>query len=685
VLVRGAAGAGPASPELVGRLRWVVLILMIAFGALLVRLWQLQVLRGDSYFQQTVQNVVHERYLPSIRGKIVDRHGVPLAENRPAFNLYAKPRTFTPAVAGELRRLLGLSDEEVAKVAERMAAGKKRAAGQPVLILEDQPRERAARVEQERFRFPDIEVRHEPYRFYPQGALAAHVVGYMSQMNPEELQRLAGSGYTGDELVGRYGLETMWENYLRGKKGKQRYAVDARGHELDEATAAGLIDGEKDTDPVAGYSLVLTLDVELQKLAERAVAPYPAAAVAVIDVATGRILALVSKPAFDPNVMTGHLTRAEEKFLNDDPRKPFIDKTTRAQYPPGSVFKFVTTLAALEDGVAQEDEKIDCNGRIERSGTTFRCTASHGLLDLSEAIQHSCNVYFWTLSERVGLDRMAQVANEYGFGARTGLGLNGDSPGRIPTHTWYEQRTRFKLGYTINSATGQGDVEVTVLQVAMAYTALANGGTLFVPQIVDRVVRADGAAVITYQPQVQRRIQLPPEHLSILSRGMWRVVNEPGGTANPYAQSDLVSITGKTGTAEVKAKRSKKEQLQIRGWHPSGTHAWFAGWAPSDRPEVAVVVMIEHGGTGGKVAGPVAKQILEGWWTKVRPRDHADDQAEPPRRTLMGRMFPELFRTLAPHGGSEIAPDEPAAEDLEDSAEPVPITPEELQGLEDEP
>ncbi len=671
MLVSGASGTGPASPELVSRLRWVVLALLVAFGALAVRLWQLQVLRGDTYYQQTVQNVVHERFLPSIRGKIVDRRGVPLADNRPAFNVYAVPRTFTPELAAELRRLLGLSDDEVTEVGARIAAGKKRAPRYPVLILEDQPRERAARLEQERFRLPDLEVRHEPYRYYPQGGLAAHVVGYMTQMNAEEAPRLAAAGYSPDELIGRYGLETMWENYLRGKKGKERFAVDARGQRLDEATAKGLITGDRITEPVAGYSLVLTLDVELQRIAERAVAPYPAAAVAIIDVASGRILALVSKPAFDPNVMTGRLTAAESKFLNDDPRKPFIDKTLRAQYPPGSVFKFVTTLAALEDGVAQEDEKIDCNGRIERSGTTFRCTASHGPFDLSEAIQHSCNVYFWTLSEGVGLDRMAQVANEYGFGARTGLGLNGDSPGRVPTHKWYEQRTRFKLGYTINAATGQGDVEVTVLQVAMAYAALANGGTLFVPQIVDRVVRADGGTVIAYQPQIQRQIQIPPEHQAVLKRGMWRAVNEPGGTAHPYATSDLVTITGKTGTAEVKAKRGKKETVEIRGWSPGATHAWFAGAAPADRPEVAIVVLIEHGGAGGKVAGPVAKHILEGWWTKVRPQH----LPPPPRRSPWARVLGRAVRggpvPTPPVAPDEPAIDEPAADELELSAEPM--------------
>ncbi|MBZ0238603.1 MAG: penicillin-binding protein 2 [Deltaproteobacteria bacterium] len=606
------------SPELVRRMRWVMLFLLVALGGLVVRLWQLQVLRGDRYRHETVENVVHERYLPSIRGRILDRNLVPLADNRPAFNIYATPRTFSPIVAAQLRRLLGLSDEEMEKVNARIEAGKKRAPRQPVLVLEDQERARAARVEQERFRLPDIEVRHEPYRYYPQGDLAAHVIGYMSQMTPAELERNEDEGIAPDELVGRYGLEAEKERVLRGKKGKERYAVDARGQRLDEATARGLIQGDRIIEPVAGYSLVLTLDAHLQKIAEKAVAQHAAAAVAVVEVKTGRVLALVSKPSFDPNVMTGHLTRAEAYRLNNDKRKPFIDKTLRAQYPPGSTFKFVTTIAALEDGLAQEEEPIACPGYYERSGTRFRCTGSHGKLDLVEAVQHSCNIYFWTLAERIGIDRMAEVANEYGFGSRTGIGLNGDSPGRIPTRAWYEGFTRFKIGYTINSATGQGDVEVTVMQMVMAYAALANGGTLYVPQLVDRVVRADGGTVIPYAPQVKQTIDTPPYVVDLWKRGMWKTVNELGGTAYEHARSDVVSIVAKTGTAQVKAKRARKDEPEIKNWHPWVDHAWFAGWAPAEDPEVAIVVLIEHGGSGGKVAGPVARTILEGWWKEVR-------------------------------------------------------------------
>lgn len=660
MLIRGSGAGGPAMPELGRRLKWAALVGAIGFLILLGRLWQLQVMRGDSYRQRTVSNVVHERYLPSIRGKIIDRHGIPLADNRPAFNIYVTPRQFTPEVAAELRRLLGLGDEETEKVAARALAGMKRNGRQPVPVLEDQGRDRAALVEQASFRLPGVEVRHEPYRYYPQGGLGAHLLGYMSQMTADEYQRLESQGYEASELVGRYGLELEWENYLRGKKGIERFAVDARGQRLDDATAADLITGNRVVEPVAGYNVVLTLDADLQRLAEKAVATHAAAAAVVVEVKTGRILALVSRPAFDPNVMTGRLTRAEETLLLSDPRKPFIDKTLRAQYPPGSVFKFVTAVAALEDGQALEDEPMTCTGNYKLSGTTFDCTSSHGKLDLLGAIQKSCNVYFWHLAERVGLDRIAEVARAYGFGAPTGLGLNGDGPGRIPTKAWYEQRTRYKIGYAINAATGQGDVEVTPVQVAMAYAALANGGTLYVPQVVERVEGADGRVVVQYEPKVARQVGTSPAILDVIRRGMWKVVNEPGGTAYDTSRSALGEIVGKTGTAEVRS-RSRRERLEERkldGWHPGRDHAWFAGWAPAHDPEIALVVLIEHGGAGGKIAGPVGKALVEGWWTVVKGKSKATVDAAAPVQAPVadeaehGHAVPGIAVPAAAKGGA---------------------------------
>jgi penicillin-binding protein 2 len=615
----GGNRAGIGSPELARRVRFACGFGALIFIALIGRLWQLQVVRGDSYYQATVTNVVHERYLPSVRGKIVDRNGHPLADNRPAFNIYVTPRQLTEAQRTELGRLLGLTQEESDKVDERIAAGRKRNSRQPVLVLEDQGRDRAALIEQARFRLGGVEVRHEPYRNYPEGDRAAHLLGYMTQMNEKEAERLKKQGYDEDELVGRSGLEARWENYLRGKKGKELYAEDARGQRLDEATAAGLIKGDRRIEPVPGANLVLTIDRDLQRIAERAIGDKPAA-VAVVEVATGKVLALVSKPSFDPNIMTGHLTRAEENFLNTDPRLPFVDKTLRATYPPGSVFKFVTAIAALEDGQAAEDEPIFCTGDYELANTRFRCTAHHGKLDMLGAIQHSCNVYFWRLAERIGIDRLADVAREYGFGAPTNLGLNGDAAGRIPTKAWYEQHTRYKVGYATNASTGQGDVEVTVMQVAMAYAALANGGTLWVPQVVDRIEAADGTLLQSFPPTVARQTKTPAAVLDIWRRGMFKVVNELGGSAFEYAHSDVVDIAGKTGTAEVRKSSRKKDpkQRDVEGWDPAASHAWFAGWVPADAPEIVIVVLVEHGGFGGKIAGPVAKRILENYWTKVR-------------------------------------------------------------------
>jgi len=615
-----ASGNGPVLPELHRRLKWIALVGIGALVLLGGRLWQLQVMRGEGYYERTVSNVVKERYLSSVRGKILDRKGVPLADNRPAFNIYATPKQLEPTVREELSRLLGLSGDELEKVDERLAIGKKRDANRPIMILEDQGRDRAALVEQALARLPGVEVHHEPYRFYPQGDLAAHLVGYMSQMTAAEADRLTTQGYDTSELVGRYGLESAWENYLRGKKGIERYAVDARGQRLDDKTAATLIEGDRVIGAVPGANLVLTIDLELQRLAEKAIAQsrVPAAAIVIVEPKTGKVRALVSKPSFDPNVMTGHLTRQEDAMLRSDPRKPFIDKALRATYPPGSVFKFITALASLEDGQAVEDESIVCNGAYELSGTTFRCNGSHGKQDLVGAIQHSCNIYFWRLAERIGLDRIAEVARLYGFGAPTNLGLNGDAGGRIPTKAWYEQHSRYKVGYATNAATGQGDVEVTVLQMAMAYAALANGGTLYVPQVVERVEASDGRPIVTYQPTIAREIKISADALEIWRRGMWKAANEPGGTAFDHGHVSIVPVMGKTGTAEIRSRTRKKEEEErdIENWNPKRSHAWFSGWAPAENPELAIVVFIEHGGSGGRVAWPIAKQILESYYGK---------------------------------------------------------------------
>jgi penicillin-binding protein 2 len=623
MFIRSAPGAQPVLPQMRRRVRSLVLVVGIAFAVLTGRLWQLQVMRGDRYHEGVISNVVNTRYLPSVRGEIRDRHGRALVDNRPAFNIYVTPRQFSAPELERLTRLLDLTEREVAQIRERLAVARRRDPHRAALVLEDQGRDRAALVAQARLELPAVRVVDEPYRRYVYGSLAAHILGYMNHLTAAELTRYGAQGYDASELIGRYGLERQWEHYLRGKKGIERYVVDATGARVQgEESEAFIKKGEGFEPPVPGHNLVLTLDYGLQEVAERALRWHAAGAVVVVEVKTGRLLAVVSKPAFDPNVMTGHLTAAEDAALKADPRKPYLDKTLRRTYPPGSTFKLFTMIAGLDSNVIEPGDSRECRGSIERGRMRFRCPGrvAHGKkVDLHQAIKRSCNVYVWELAEQIGIDRLAETAGEFGFGAPTGLGLNGDVPGRVPTREWYESRSGFKIGYTLNAATGQGDVEVTVVQLAMAYAAIANGGYLYVPQVVQRIETARGTVVAEFPPTLRRQLAVSPAALDALRPGLRAVVNSDGGTAH-RARSEIVEFAGKTGTAQSQTHRRRRDrdyQPEPEGWDPTQDHAWFAGYAPAQSPEIAVVVLVEHGGSGGAVAAPVAKEIIEGYFQDV--------------------------------------------------------------------
>jgi penicillin-binding protein 2 len=598
----------PGVPEFNRRFGWLVGAVALVFLVLVGRLWQLQVVRGEKYFQQSTNNFKAERWIPAVRGKLLDRHGQVMVDNRPSFNLYVTPRYFTAESRDNLVELLGLTPAQATELHDRLARARDRA--HEVLVLEDIDRDRLALITQAQNDLPGVQVRDVPHRNYLEGTLAAHVLGYMNQIGDQELAERRDEGYEEGDYIGRYGIEKLWENYLRGKRGVERFVVDARGNRKEDKDAAQLIDGPRFVPPVSGHNVVLTIDADLQRIAERALRDHPAAGVAVVEVATGRILALVSKPAFDPNQMTGHLTRAEEAQLEADPYKPFLDKTLRQHYYPGSTYKFVTAIAGLEDQAVVPDDRVHCNGAYVLGKRAFHCTKDHGSVNLIEAIAQSCDVYFWHLAEKLGMDKISRVAEDFGFGAPTGLGMNGDVPGHIPWKTWYDAHGGYRLGYTLNTAIGQGDTDVTILQLALAYAALANGGNLWVPQIVERVETASGKIVATYPPTLRHHVAASQKTLSIVARGLWGVVNDKKGTA--YAARDAgLAVAGKTGTAQVgKLVRYKDDGA----WDPERDHAWFAGYAPAQDPKIAVVVLIEHGGHGGHVAAPVAMEILRGYF-----------------------------------------------------------------------
>jgi penicillin-binding protein 2 len=604
-------------PELLRRAGWIGGVVIVAFLVLVGRLWQLQVIRGEEYYKKTTDNFVHEHRLPAVRGLIKDRRGATLVDNRPSFSVYVTPQYFTPAARDALIKLLSLGDDEIATMDARLERARARHQGAQLLILEDVSQDRLALVEQARSQIPGVDVHDAPHRHYPYGTLAAHILGYMNELGGPELDARKDDGYDEGDYIGRYGIEKEWEEYLRGKKGREFYVVDAKNRRKTDAEARELLEGQENEAPVPGHNVVLTIDVELQRIAERALRNHPSGGIAVIDVHTGKILALVSKPAFDPNVMTGHLSKAEEDQMLSDPFKPFLDKTLRQHYYPGSTYKFVTALAALEDGKVTEGEKVLCKGWHELGRRTFRCTKEHGLVNLTEAMAQSCNVFYWTIAERVGMDRIGDVARDFGFGAPTGLGLNGDVPGHVPWKEWYEKAGGFRIGYTLNTAVGQGDTEVTVLQLALAYAAIANGGNLWYPMIIDRVETATGKVVKQFLPRLRHRVNVSSRSLALVQRGLWGTVNDPKGTAYG-TRIATVTVAGKTGTAQV--KKLVRGAPEAAGWDPGKDHAWFAGYAPAEDPQIAIVVLVEHGGKGGHVAAPVAMEIVKGYFDVVEPQ-----------------------------------------------------------------
>lgn len=599
-----------------GTYRWLAGLTLAAFALLAARLWQLQVLEGDRYYRRSADNFVKQAELPATRGHVADRKGRVLIENRPRYNVYLTPRFVTDDGLARLARHLQMTDDQREALKARLQEKKGAERLRQVLAFDDVTRDQMGAIESDQAQLPGVAVVAVAHRVYPFGHLASHVLGYMNQVSGEELARQRGLGYRSGDFVGRAGIERQWEPYLRGKDGFERMVVDAKGHvksDLEPREIESLVGGAARREPEPGDNLVLTIDVELQRAMQRALARHRSAAAILVDVHSGRVLALASHPDFDPNVMTGRLTRAEAERLQTDPFRPMVNKAVQENYFPASTFKIIPAIAALEDKLVNESEKVLCHAAYRMPGHTYRCMKTHGPMNLHQAIVQSCNIYFYHLAERVGLDRLARWAREFGLGAATGIGLPGEASGFMPTLEYYKKHGGFRIGYTLNTAIGQGSTKTTVVQLALAYAAIANGGDLFVPQLVDRVETPSGKLVQSFPPRVRHHIALSQGTLASLRSALCGVVNELKGTAFTARDTTIHGeVCGKSGTAQLRRNR----RGQAGGWSTENDHAWFAGYAPAHDPEVAVVVLVEHGGLGGHVAGPTAVQILKAYFAE---------------------------------------------------------------------
>lgn len=637
------------------RYKWMALFVFLTFGAVVARLFFLQIISGADYAAIAHENIIRRVTIATTRGVIRDAYGKILASSRASYNVEVVPGRVMPSARPiryrngqavvrdpdsfpKVAEVLRLNPDERARFEARIRDAcrtdddKSPCWMQRILLREDVPRDVVAELKQHKDELLGAEVISNAVRFYPYKNLGAHMLGYIAEIDSEALskvrpggyedltteerQRSNPLGYEPGDRIGATGLEHAWESYLRGQRGWEKRVVDARGHYRSGPAAERLLDAPTRQDPLPGRDLRLSIDIELEQAIEKAMRPHLSGAVVVVEVRTGRLLALYSKPDFDPNDLSGGAGkgRVREAFnkLYPDPLRPMLDKSMSGAFQPGSTFKAFTALAALENRTVNPDETHRCDGYIAFGRQILHCSHTHGDVAMREAIAQSCNIYFFSVAETTGLDSIAKIAVDFGLGAKTGIGVNPEAAGRIPTRAWYALRFHaqyFRKGFTLNAAIGEGDVTVTPLQLALAYATIGNGGTLFQPQLVRGVETSDGSVVQEFPPRVRRQVNVKPASLARVIAGLYEVVNSEEGTA--YALHDpSLDIAGKTGTAQTGYHAKNDEDPKV-AWYRSRDHAWFASFAPSKAPEVAVVVLVEHGESGPKAAAPVALKIYE--------------------------------------------------------------------------
>lgn len=590
------------------RYKWMGLAVTAVFTVLFCRLIYLQLITHNHWTAEAQNNITKRIRLPATRGVIRDSKGRDLAINRAAYSVYITPQLFNESRVERMAWLMGLDQKQSAELKARIAAISDYRRTHFVKLFSDISREQLAALETYRRELPGLEIIAAPVRMYPFKYLGAHAIGFLNEVNADDLKRLEGQGYQAGQMIGRSGIEKAWESYLRGRDGELAVAVDVRGREY---RAPGVVTSSR-REPIPGRDLELTLDMNAMHIIDRAFAEYPSGAAVLVEAHTGRVRAMYSKPGYDLNEMSGRLSPGREKEIEQSMYRPLIDKSCYESYSPGSVFKPFSVLAALEDHILDPTTIFDCPGYYELGRRRFRCSEPHHKVDLRKAIVVSCNVYFYHLAEQVGLDRLARVAQEFGLGAKTGVGLD-ETAGFSPTREWYVKRyqEKFRVGFTLNEAIGQGNARVTLIQLALAYAAIANGGTLYIPQLVQAIKAPSGETIETFEPRVRRRIAVDRKNLAFLVDALFGVVNDQGGTAFDAHFENSVPVAGKTGTAQVTLGKSLIDVKDPhQAWYYSRSHAWFVGFAPAQEPELALAVLVEHGGPGGKYAAPIAIQIF---------------------------------------------------------------------------
>ena len=590
-------------------------VVFFIFSILVVRLWYLQVMKSHYFGELSLNNRIRVTKTPAPRGLILARDGTILAENRPGFDLAIIPEDVEDMekTLSTLEKLVGVNKEILRK---RI----KRARGRPpfksIKLKKDLSWEEMVRVAIYRFELPGVLIEVGPTRSYPLGEITAHLIGYVGEISVREQERLRRAGktsYSLGDIIGKSGVEAIYENVLRGMDGGRQIEVDAHGR---------LIKVMKEIPPFPGNNLRLTIDVPTQLALWEALSGKAGAGIA-IDPRNGKVLAMVSTPSFDPNLLIGGISEEDWQSIINNPFRVFTNRAIQGQYPPASTFKVITAAAALEEGIIEPSTKMYSGPVFRFGGREYRDwkPEGHGNIDIKKAIIESADTFFYQVGLMVGIERLARYAEMFGFGKKTGIGFGTEKAGLVPTPEWKKKTygTIWYDGETILTAIGQGFLLTTPLQLANAYASIANGGTLYMPQLVESIESPSGKVIKEFEPVELGKVELSTETLSLLKEALRGVVADEDGTAH-HLNVDGLRIAGKTGTAQVvRLKKRTRDIEKIPYKHRD--HAWFVGFAPYDDPRIVVAVIVEHGGFGSQSAAPVALKVIQTYLKGLEERD----------------------------------------------------------------
>lgn len=601
--------------------------ILISFALILARLWYLQIFKGEQLYQWSVKNRLRREIVTAPRGMIYGRNRQLLVDNVPRFDAVITPQ-YLKDREQTLHRLARTLDMKIEDIKDILKKNSYQAKYKSILIKKNISRKEVAIIETENSKVPGVSVETFISREYLDKNIGAHLLGYISEIHEQQLDRYRKRDnipYKSGDFIGQFGMEEQMDLVLRGTDGHEFVEVDALGRKKRHRGSKNFLGGVRGKPVKPGNNLRLTIDRALQKVAYHALEEKVGSVVA-LDIHTGEVLVMASRPSFDPSQFSRGISSQYWESISNDERNPFRDRSIQEHYPPGSTFKVISAIAGLEEGLIDEKTEFYCPGKFKSGRRTFHCwkRSGHKTVNLQKALRESCNVYFYKMSTILGIDVLAKYASSFGLGKKSGIALPREVSGLIPTREWKLKKSgvKWQRGETLSCVIGQSYILASPLQIAQMFAAIANGGKLYRPYLVQEIFTNSGEVLKSFFPQLKSQIKIKEKTLKTVRKALFQVVNHPRGTAF-FRRGTGIQMAGKTGTSQIMRLTidrlyEKCEDLPL----DEKRHGIFAAFAPYHNPKVAVAAVIEHGCSGSKSAAPVVEKVITAYMKQYHPKEY---------------------------------------------------------------